>query len=88
MNAHSPAAEPARRSNCRRQLKNTTMEEKRFCETALEGLTSSELNICGGVALAIDLGSIIGIIRKVIDFLDDYSPQLLKGIKDGFGLLK
>ena len=64
------------------------MEEKRFCETALEGLTSSELNICGGVTLAFDLGNIIGIIRKVIDFLDDYIPQLLKGFKDGFGLLK
>lgn len=64
------------------------MEEKRFCGTALEGLNSSELNICGGVALEFDLGSIVAIIRKVIDFLDDYIPQLLKGFKDGFSQLK
>ena len=64
------------------------MEEKRFCETALEGLNSSELYICGGVAAQINLGNILAIVRKVIDFLDDYIPQLLKGFKDGFGLLK
>ena len=64
------------------------MEEKRICGTALEGLTSSELSICGGIALGIDLGGIVAIIRKVIDFLDDYIPELLKGFKDGFGLLK
>ena len=64
------------------------MEEKRFCDTALEGLNSSELYICGGVAAEFDLGGIIAIIRKVIDFLDEYIPQLLKGFKDGFGLLK
>ncbi len=88
MNAQSHPAKPARRNLCRQQLKNTTMEEKRFCDTALEGLNSSELYICGGVAAEFDLGGIIAIIRKVIDFLDDYIPQLLKGFKDGFGLLK
>ena len=88
MNAQSQPAKPARRNLCRQQLKNTTMEEKRFCDTALEGLNSSELYICGGVAAEFDLGGIIAIIRKVIDFLDDYIPQLLKGFKDGFGLLK
>ena len=60
------------------------MEEKRFCGTALEGLNSSELSICGGVAAEFDLGGIVAIIRKVIDFLDDYIPQLIKGFKDGF----
>ena len=64
------------------------MEEKRFCETALEGLNSSELCICGGVAAEFDLGGIIAIIRKVIDFLADYIPQLIKGFKDGFEFLK
>jgi len=61
-----------------------TMEEQRFCGKALEGLDSSELYICGGVAAEFDLGGIVAIIRKVIDFLDDYIPQLLKGFKDGY----
>ena len=63
------------------------MEELRKSGTALEGITSSELSICGGIALEFDLGGIVAIIRKVIDFLDDYIPQLLKGFKDGFSLL-
>ncbi len=64
------------------------MEEQRKRATALEGLASSELAICGGIALEFDLGGIVAIIRKVIDFLDDYIPQLLKGFKDGFNLIK
>ncbi len=63
-----------------------TMEEQRFCGKALEGLSSSELAICGGVAAEFSLSNIISIIRKVMDFLDDYIPHLLKGFKDGFGI--
>ena len=44
--------------------------------------------ICGGVAAEFDLGGIVAIIRKVIDFLDDYIPQLIKGLKDGFNFVK
>lgn len=62
------------------------MEEERICGLALEGLNSSELCICGGIAAEFSLGGILAIIRKVIDFLDDYVPHLLKGIKDGFSL--
>ena len=79
---------PAHRTLQATKLKSTTMEEKRFCGTALEGLTSSELCICGGVAAEFDLGGIVAIIRKVIDFLDDYIPQLIKGLKDGFNFVK
>jgi len=76
-------------SICRQPKKtNVTMEEKRISGTALEGLNSSELSICGGIALEFDLGGIVAIIRKVIDFLDDYIPQLLKGFQDGFKQLK
>ena len=64
------------------------MEEQRFCGSALKGLTSSELCICGGVAAEFDLSTIITIIRKVIDFLDDYIPQLVKGLQDGFNSFK
>ena len=64
------------------------MEEKSICGTALEGLNSSELSICGGIALEFDLGGIMAIIRKIIDFLDDYIPQLVKGFQDGFKTLK
>ena len=62
--------------------------EERFCGKALEGLTSSELYISGGVAAEFDLGTIMTIVRKVLDFLDDYIPQLIKGFKDGFNLVK
>ncbi len=62
------------------------MEEQRLCGKALEGLSSSELAICGGVAAEFSLSNIISIIRKVMDFLDDYIPHLLKGFKDGFGI--
>ena len=54
----------------------------------MEGLNSSELCICGGVAAEFDLGGIVAIIRKVIDFLDDYIPQLIQGLKDGFNFVK
>ena len=64
------------------------MEEQRKCGSALEGIASSELNICGGIALGVDLGGIIAIVRKVIDFLDDYIHHLLNGLRDGFRLLK
>ena len=64
------------------------MEEQRFCGKALEGLTSSELCICGGIAAEFDLGAIMTIVRKVLDFLDDYIPPLIKGFKDGFNLVK
>ncbi|MBP5505034.1 MAG: hypothetical protein J6X89_02900 [Bacteroidales bacterium] len=60
------------------------MEEQRICGSALEGLSSSELCICGGIAAEFNVGGILAIIRKVIDFLDDYIPHLLKGLKDGF----
>ena len=64
------------------------MEEQRKRATALEGLASSELGICGGIALDFDLGGIVAIIRKIIDFLDDYIPELLRGFQDGFNLKK
>ena len=64
------------------------MEEKRLCGSVLEGLNSSELCICGGIAASFSLSEIIAIIRKVMEFLDDYVPQLIKGFKDGFGLKK
>ena len=64
------------------------MEEKRICGSVLEGLNSSELCICGGVSAAVNLSDIIAIIRKIMEFLDDYVPQLLKGFKDGFNLGK
>ena len=64
------------------------MEEKRFSGSALEGLNSYELCICGGVAAEFNLSDIITIIRKVMEFLDDYVPQLIKGIKDGFNFKK
>lgn len=88
MNARSPRVKSAHPCFADNQLKITTMEEQRFCGTALEGLTSSELCICGGVAAEFDLGGIVAIIRKVIDFLDDYIPQLIKGLKDGFNFVK
>ena len=62
------------------------MEEKRLCGSVLEGLNSSELCICGGVAASVNLSDIIAIIRKVMEFLDDYVPQLIKGFKDGYKL--
>ena len=52
----------------------------------MEGLTSSELCICGGVAAEFNLSEIVSIIRKVIDFLDDYIPHLVNGFLDGFRL--
>ena len=60
------------------------MEEKRFRGSALEGLNSSELLICGGVAAQLNLSDLISIIRKIMEFLDDYIPQLIRGLKDGY----
>ena len=65
------------------------MEEMRLREIGLEGLDSSELTLFGGAAAAENLGAkIINILRLVVDFLDDYVPQLLNGIKDGLSLMK
>ena len=52
----------------------------------MEGLTSSELCISGGIAAEFNLSNVVSIIRKVIDFLDDYIPHLVSGFLDGFRL--
>lgn len=65
-----------------------TMEEQRFCGSVLEGLDSSELCICGGISAEFNLGNIVALIRKIIDFLDDYIPNLINGFKDGYNLGK
>ena len=64
------------------------MEEQRFCGSVLEGLDSSELCICGGIGAEFNLGNIVALIRKIVDFLDDYIPRLLEGFKDGYNLNK
>ncbi|MBO4417441.1 MAG: hypothetical protein J5801_04920 [Bacteroidales bacterium] len=64
------------------------MEEQRFCGSVLEGLDSSELYICGGVSAEFNLGNIVALIRKIMDFLDDYIPSLISGFKDGYDALK
>lgn len=61
----------------------------RLREIGLAGLDSSELTIFGGAAAKENLGTkIINIVRLVVDFLDDYVPQLLNGIRDGLTLVK
>ena len=47
-------------------------------------MNSSELCICGGIAAAANLSDIIAIVRKVMEFLDDYVPQLIRGFKEGY----
>lgn len=64
------------------------MEEQRFCGSVLEGLDSSELYICGGVSAEFNLGNIVALIRKIMDFLDDYIPSLINGFKDGYDAMK
>jgi len=65
------------------------MEEMRLREIGLAGLDSSELTIFGGAAAKEGLATkIINIVRMVVDFLDDYVPQLLNGFKDGLTLMK
>lgn len=54
----------------------------------MEGLNSSELLICGGVAAQLNLSDLISIIRKIMEFLDDYIPQLIRGLKDGYDHVK
>ena len=48
----------------------------------LREMTSSELQIYGGANGAI--ADMFEKIRNIIDFLGDYLPKLLNGIKDGF----
>lgn len=88
MNAHSLIGRSLHALFCRHLKKNTTMEEQRFCGSVLEGLDSSELYICGGVSAEFSLGNIVALIRKIMDFLDDYIPSLLSGFKDGYDVLK
>ena len=51
-------------------------------------MDSSELYICGGVSAEFNLGNIVALIRKIMDFLDDYIPSLINGFKDGYDVLK
>ena len=88
MNAHSLIGRSLHALFCRHLKKNITMEEQRFCGSVLEGLDSSELYICGGVSAEFNLGNIVALIRKIMDFLDDYIPSLINGFKDGYDVLK
>ena len=65
------------------------MEEMRLREIGLAGLDSSELTLFGGAAAKEKLGAkIINVMRMVVDFLDDYVPQLISGFTDGLALMK
>lgn len=48
-----------------------------------ERLDSSELYARGGIS-AEDVLNVVAKVRLLIDFIGDYIPKLIKGIRDGF----
>ena len=59
------------------------MEEKMMKAWGFREMNSSELQLRGGASGKL-LNGIVEKVRDVIDFIADYLPRLLAGIKDGF----
>lgn len=60
------------------------MEEKMMKEWGLCEMNSSELLLRGGAEKKSAFASFFEKIRNLIDFLGDYLPSLINGLKDGF----
>lgn len=65
-------------------MTNTTiMEEKMMKEWGLCEMNSSELLLRGGATKTV-FATVFEKIRNLFDFLGDYIPSLINGLKDGF----
>ena len=59
------------------------MEETMMKEWGLREMNSSELLLRGGAAKK-GFAALFEKVRNLIDFLSDYLPSLINGLKDGF----
>lgn len=60
------------------------MEEKKMMDLGFVEIDSSDLYVRGGASSTFE--KVFSKIKSMINFIADYVPQFLKGLKDGFSI--